>query len=110
MLVREMSPSCSGLITEEDVAVIWEVAGTEPPLCKGEGDGSGEKSLIPHPTLGDVREGGMLGQVGMSDCMWLSAMSGSAPQLALLWGGAESAQLQETLLHLLVPCGRLLAA
>ena len=63
-----MSPSCSGLITEEDVAVIWKVAGTKPPLCKGEGDGNGEKSLIPHPALGDGREGGMLGQVGMSQC------------------------------------------
>lgn len=63
-----MSPSCSGLITEEDVAVIWKVVGMEPLLCKGEGYGNGEKSLIPHPTLGVRREGGMLGQVGMSQC------------------------------------------
>lgn len=51
MLVCEMSASCSGLITEEDAAVIREVAGAEPPLCKGEGNGSGEKSLILHPAL-----------------------------------------------------------
>ena len=68
MLVCEMSPSCSGLITEEDVAVIWKVAGTKPLLCKEEGDGNGEKSFIPHPTLGNGKEGGMVGQVGMSQC------------------------------------------
>lgn len=66
MLVCEMSPSCSGWITEEDVAVIWKVAGTEPPLCKETGDGSGEKSLIPQPALGGRRGGGVLGQVRMS--------------------------------------------
>lgn len=70
-----MSPSCSGLITEEDMAVIWKVAVTEPPLCKGDEDGNGEKSVIPHPTLGDGREGGMLGQVEMSECT--SAKHGS---------------------------------
>lgn len=46
--------------------MIWKVAGMEPPLCKGEGYGNGERSLIPHPTLGVRRGGGMLGQVGMS--------------------------------------------
>lgn len=61
-----MSPSCSGFITEEDVAVIWKVASTEPPLCKGKRDGNGEKSLIPHPTLGGRREEGILGQAGMT--------------------------------------------
>lgn len=66
MLVCEMSLSCSGSITEEDVAVIWKVPSTDPPLCKVEGDDNGEKSLIPYPVLGDAREGGMLGQVGIS--------------------------------------------
>lgn len=66
MLVCDLSPSCSGLLTEEDVAVIYKVSGTEPPLFKEKGDGNGEKSFIPHPAPGDRREGGMLRQEGMS--------------------------------------------
>lgn len=72
--------------------MIWKVAGTEPPLCKGEGNGNGEKSLIPHPTLGDGREGGMLGQVGMSQCT--SAKHGSLRRLGQPFSWSHCGEMQ----------------
>lgn len=103
----EMSPSCHGVIAEEDVAVIPRLLALSHLFVRREGDSNGGNVSNPPPRSGrweGRRKAGTGGDVPM-DKQCLSAMSGTAVGVppAQLW-------LEEALLHLVVPRGRPLAA
>lgn len=103
----EMSPSCRGVIAKEDVAVIPRLLALSHLFVRREGGGNGGNVSNPPPRSGrweGGRKAGTGGDVPM-DKQCLSVTSGTAV-------GVPPAQLllEEALLHLVVPRGRLLAA